>query len=275
MFKIGDFSKLCQVPVSTLRYYANLGLLVPAQVDPQTGYRYYSATQLPRLNRILVLQDLGFSLEQITQVLRGDLSLDEMRGMLRLKEAEVKQNIQAEQDRLARIKARLHQLEDNMSDYEVTIKELPAQQVASARVIVPAVADMGPRCQAMFQAVIEWVFQNGIRPAGPALSIYYNEEYVETNIDVETAFVIDGSSVGATTPHPHLPIQVRELPAVPLAACAIHRGHYDTLIDAYKAVAEWIEANGYMISGPSREVYLSQPGEEIDIAEVQYPVIKR
>jgi len=274
MFKIGDFSKLCQVPVSTLRYYANLGLLVPAQIDPQTGYRYYSVVQLSRLNRILVLQDLGFSLDQIAQTLHGDLALDEMRGMLRLKEAEVRQHIQAEQDRLARINARLRQLEGYMSDYAVMIKELPAHQVASARVVVPTVAEMGPRCQQMFQAVIEWVFQNQIRPAGPALSLYYNEEYVETNIDVETAFVIDGGSVGATTPHAYLPIQVRELPAVPQAACPVHRGSFDHLIDAFRAVGEWIEANGYTICGPSREVYLSQPGDEIQVTEVQYPVTK-
>jgi DNA-binding transcriptional MerR regulator len=80
MFKIGDFSKLCRVPVSALRYYADIGLLEPAQVDSFTGYRYYSLDQLPRLNRILALKDLGLALEQIARLLDEDISSDEIRG---------------------------------------------------------------------------------------------------------------------------------------------------------------------------------------------------
>lgn len=62
MIRIGLFSKLSQVPVKTLRYYNEIGLLEPAEIDSFTGYRYYSVTQLPRLNRILALKDLGLSL---------------------------------------------------------------------------------------------------------------------------------------------------------------------------------------------------------------------
>jgi DNA-binding transcriptional MerR regulator len=65
MLKIGDFSRLSLASVKALRYYDELGLLRPARVDELTGYRYYSASQLTRLNRILVLKDLGLSLQQI------------------------------------------------------------------------------------------------------------------------------------------------------------------------------------------------------------------
>ena len=64
MLKIGEFSKLAQVSIKTLRYYAELGLLTPGWVDRYTGYRYYTLQQLPRLNRILTLKELGFPLEQ-------------------------------------------------------------------------------------------------------------------------------------------------------------------------------------------------------------------
>ncbi|MDX9955787.1 MAG: helix-turn-helix domain-containing protein, partial [Anaerolineae bacterium] len=103
MLKIGDFSKLAQVSVKTLRYYAELGLLKPAWIDRFTSYRYYAPEQLPRLNRILALKDLGFSLDQITVLLRKELPADELRGMLRMKAAELEQLVQAEQARLARI----------------------------------------------------------------------------------------------------------------------------------------------------------------------------
>ena len=84
MFRIGDFARLSQVSVKTLRFYDEVGLLKPTFVDGATGYRYYSADLLPRLNRILALKDLGFSLEQIEVVLSG-LTLDQLRGMLKLR----------------------------------------------------------------------------------------------------------------------------------------------------------------------------------------------
>jgi DNA-binding transcriptional MerR regulator len=65
MFKIGDFSKISQVSIRSLRHYDEIGLFKPAHTDPFTGYRYYSADQLPRLNRIIALRTLGLSLEEI------------------------------------------------------------------------------------------------------------------------------------------------------------------------------------------------------------------
>lgn len=85
MLKIGEFSRLAFVPVKTLRYYDDIGLLKPVHVDQWTGYRYYSVEQLPRLNRILALKGLGLSLEQIGQLLDDDLPAEQIRGMLRLK----------------------------------------------------------------------------------------------------------------------------------------------------------------------------------------------
>jgi len=96
MFKIGEFSKLCRVPASALRYYANIGLLEPDHTDHFTGYRYYSFSQLPRLNRILALKDLGLSLDQIARLLDESVSPAEIRGMLRMRHAEIQQVLDEE-----------------------------------------------------------------------------------------------------------------------------------------------------------------------------------
>src|SRR5689334_20706419 len=139
MFKIGDFSRLSRlVSVRALRYYEEVGLLKPVRVDRYTGYRYYSVSQLPRLNRILALKDLGFSLEQVEAVLTS-LSLDQLRGMLILKRAEVEQQVAQEQDRLARIAARLKQIEEEntMPNYEVVLKTVSPLLVAARRVTIP------------------------------------------------------------------------------------------------------------------------------------------
>src|SRR5688500_12216183 len=107
MIKIGEFSKLVQVPVPTLRYYDQVGLLKPSEVDRFTGYRYYSASQLPRLHRILALKGLGFSLEQIAAVLEAGLTPEEMRGMLRLRHAQISQQLSDMENQLVEVEARL------------------------------------------------------------------------------------------------------------------------------------------------------------------------
>src|SRR5215468_6149372 len=111
MFKIGEFSKMVQVPVPTLRYYDQVGLLKPIEVDRFTGYRYYSASQLPRLHRILALKGLGFSLEQIGAVLDEGLTPEQMRGMLRLREAQIRQQLSESQSQLTEVEMRLRQIE--------------------------------------------------------------------------------------------------------------------------------------------------------------------
>ncbi len=109
MFRIGEFSKIARVSGRLLRYYDEISLLSPEFTDPQTGYRYYSAQQMPRLNRILVLKELGLSLEQIARLLDQAPSADEIRGMLTLRKAQIEQSVQEEMVRLRVVEARLQQ----------------------------------------------------------------------------------------------------------------------------------------------------------------------
>lgn len=147
MFKIGDFSKLSRVSIKALRLYDQLGLLKPAQVDDFTGYRYYSAEQLLRLNRILALKDLGFLLEQISQILSDPLPSAQLQGMLRLRQVELQEVIATETSRLDRVAARLKQIEQEttMSNYEVVLKPVEAMQVISIREILPSYQGVGRR----------------------------------------------------------------------------------------------------------------------------------
>src|SRR5262245_23854143 len=126
MFKIGEFSKLVQVPVATLRYYDQVGLLKPVEVDRFTGYRYYSASQLPRLHRILALKGLGFSLEQISAVLAEGLTPEQMRGMLRLRHAQISQQLEEGQSQLTKVEALLQQIEH---ERELSAEEGSLKQV--------------------------------------------------------------------------------------------------------------------------------------------------
>jgi effector-binding domain-containing protein len=270
MFKIGEFSKLSQVPVKTLRYYDEIGLLEPAEVDEFTGYRHYSAEQLPRLNRILALKDLGLSLAEIGELLDGDLPAEQIRGMLRLKQAEVKGRVKEEQARLERVERRLKQIEQEgvMSSQEVIVKRIPTMKVAAVRGVIPTYGEIGQ----LYSLLFKHVGRHRARPAGPALAIYYDEGYRETDVDAEAAVPLskdlpDGDRV-----------TVRELPAVEQMACTVHKGSYDSMAEAYTGILTWIEVNGYRICGPNREVYIKGPGlltrPSGYVTELQIPVEK-
>src|SRR5437868_10010490 len=133
MFKIGDFSRLSLVSVKALRYYDELGLLKPARVDESTGYRYYAASQLTRLNRILAMKDMGLSLEQIALLLDQELTPDQIRGMLRLKQVELRQQLVEGQARLVRIEAWLQAFEQEVTMPAIASSTLNMSAVATNR----------------------------------------------------------------------------------------------------------------------------------------------
>jgi DNA-binding transcriptional MerR regulator len=142
VFKIGDFSRIARVSCRLLRYYDELGLLKPAQLERDSGYRYYSASQLPRLNRILVLKELGLSLEEIARVLDSNLSAAELRGMLTVRRNDAQRALAEEMDRLRHIESRIAQIdaEGELSVDDVIMRSEPAQRLLSTRRIVPSFA---------------------------------------------------------------------------------------------------------------------------------------
>jgi effector-binding domain-containing protein/DNA-binding transcriptional MerR regulator len=273
MLKIGDFSKLSQVSLKALRFYDEMGLLKPSQIDRFTSYRYYTVDQLPRLNRILALKDLGFSLEQIRQILEQDLAPAELRGMLRLKQAEIQQEMDGERARLVRIEARLRQIEQEnpMSKYDVVIKKVSPLTVVSAREIIPQYGEIGR----LIGEVFGFLGRKGIQPVGAPFTIWHDHDFKDTEVDAELAVPVNVSAANAVSGNEK--VKISQLPAAAMA-CVIHQGSYDDFGQAYTALGEWIEANGYRICGSNREIYLSGPESSPDpanyVTEIQFPVEK-
>jgi DNA-binding transcriptional MerR regulator len=277
MIKIGDFSRIGRVTVKTLRFYDDLGLLRPARVDQENGYRYYTLDQLPRLHRILALRELGFTLDQMPPLLNRHLSTEELRGMLMLKRAEIERRRDEENERLQRVEARLRLIEseDQMMGYDVIVKEVPAQAFASAREVVGTVGEMPARCQALCAAVSAYIGQNGLKTAEPWRAVYYNPEYTETDIDVEMGVPVEASVEGLPDepPAPDRTARLRTLSAGPVAS-VVHSGSYEGITAAYGALGKWIEVNGYQMTGPCREIYLVGPPEGEPVTEIQFPISK-
>jgi DNA-binding transcriptional MerR regulator len=194
MFTVGEFSRIARVSKRLLRYYDEIGLLKPVHTDKFPGYRYYSAEQMPRLNRILALKDLGLSLEQIHRMLNDQISTEEMQGMLLLKKAEIEQQVQEEIQRVRNIEAGLQFLQRAEADrpFDVVIKQIPAQPVLSVRTVFPSLEDMaglfGPIISALPEKSGEGLF----------FAVMHTDGFEESNVDVEI-----GRTITAKT---HAPI---------------------------------------------------------------------
>jgi effector-binding domain-containing protein len=270
MFKIGDFSRLSFVTVKTLRYYDEIGLLKPVKVDRFTGYRYYSADQLPRLNYIAALKNMGLSLEEVATLINNDLTPHQMRDIFILKKGELQQRIKEEQRRLEQVEALLRQIEKEgaMPDYQVTIKKVEPQLIASIRDVLPTYGHLGQ----LYNELIPYVFSNGGKLAGPTIYICYDAEYKEKDVDVEAGIPIAKAINGSNR------IKVYELPGMDEAACTVYQGPYENIGEAYTAIMAWTEENGYQITGPDRELYLTSPADTQNpneyVTEIQFPVKK-
>jgi effector-binding domain-containing protein len=270
MLTIGDFSRLSRVTIKALRYYDEIGLLKPAQVDKVTGYRYYLAGQLSRLNRIVVLKNLGLSLDEVSTILDNGYPADFIRKLLTVKLDEIKHTMMQEKERLDQVEGWLMQIEKEgvLPMYDVVLKKLDKQNVVSLRRTIPTYADIN----LIFTELFGYVYEKKGQPVGPPIAMYHDPEYKDKDPDIEVALPVKGNLLSTDR------IKVYKLPEVESAACTVHKGPYDKVSDAYNAMMAWLDKNRYQIKGVCREVYLAGPETSDDpknyVTEVQFPVVK-
>lgn len=268
MLKIGDFSLLSHVTVKTLRFYDEVGLLRPSRIDTASGYRYYSLDLLPRLHRILALKDLGFSLDQIANILDGNVTVDQLRGMLILREAEQCERVQEEQARLTRLRSLLGLIEqEKMMSNDVVIKEVQAQWIASVRETIPSYQSVSRLYGEIFSALGTNI------PGGPGVALWHDPEYKERDVDAEAGIYLKQAIPAQGR------VEVYQLPSA-VVASTIHQGAYNRLNEAYDSLLRWVGSNGYRVAGPIREIYLKnsescRQDDESCVTEIQVPVAKQ
>lgn len=274
MFKIGDFSKIARVSGRLLRYYDSIGLLSPGWTDPSTGYRYYAADQLGRLNKILALKELGLSLEQVARLLDDRISSDEIRGMFLLKKAELERTLSDEAMRLRNVESRLKQIDEGgaVEDYDVVLKSAPAQDFLAYRSTFPAFGDA--------IAALKELVQHGARRiperAREALVVVAHSDFEDENLDLEVGFAMVQAWERSLVLPSRAELRPVELPAVDCLATLVRSGpNYQSHL-GFGALGLWMDANRFEIAGPCREVFLKIPFEPPDpdetVVEIQFPV---
>lgn len=279
MYSIGDLARLGGVSVRMLRHYDDIGLVRPAEIDQWTGYRRYGPAELLRLHRAVALKDLGFSLADVVKLLDEQISTDELRGMLRLRFADLADHISRSQEQLRRIELRIARIDKEetmairqLTDSDVTMKSIPEILVAEATGVAPGFepGDIGPVIQPLYGPLLERIATSGFDITGPSIA-YYEDAPDGEAIRVAATFPV----VTHGRP-PTEGIALVMLPAIEQAVCVLHHGTMDTVEDTYSAAIRWLDEHELDTVAYSREVYLACPENVADwVTELQYAVRPR
>jgi len=272
VFSIGEFARLGGVSVRTLRHYDEIGLLRPATVDPDTGYRGYSAAQLGQINRIIALKEVGLSLAQVRRLLDG-VTLGELRGMLLLRRAQLEHELDQHTNQLLGVEARLRSIarEDGMPADDIVAKTIPATGVVVIAGRAPGFGpgNIVPVVNQLVTQFDELAIHERVKEAGPRI-IFYEREHGE---DVTVFLALPVAEPPAELP---APASYRVLPQIE-AAVAVRSGPAASIFPmVYQDLARWIEEHGYRdLNGPGREVWLHDKDDLTDpgpqVFEIQLP----
>jgi len=271
MFTVGEFARLAQVSKRLLRYYDEIGLLKPDHTDSSSGYRFYTAGQLASLNRILALKDLGLSLEQIQRTLESDVSVDELQGMLMMKKAEIENQLLEEMRRIRKIETRLQIIRDEEANTEasVVVKNIPTYSVLGVRRVVETY-EASLQIFGQMHRQLPRKLRNGF-----FYCVCHDDDFVETNLDLEMGVLLEKTHEGAITLSDGLILEESELPGAEMMATTIVHGTLENIFVGYAGIMRWAENNGYRLTGMSRERLLQLPENPYDnkiITEIQYPI---
>jgi len=268
MYSIGLFSKIHRISAKTLRHYDAIGLLKPAAISRETGYRYYTSAQIPTLNRVLAFKQMGLSLTDIQMVIDNPTDAD---LLLKLQEKKLLTELANTEQAICTIKNyRKHLVGDQKMIYAPIVKSLPSCTVASMRFKAESYDTFFDRIPKMG----EEMRRLGAKVAHPnyCFNIYHDGEYRDADIDVETCEAVIEAKASSEL------VIFRDIPAIEQALCVFHKGPYHTIREAYAFAYQWIADNAFDVSDMPRESYIdgiwNKSAQEDWLTEIQIPIAK-
>jgi DNA-binding transcriptional MerR regulator len=266
MLPISEFARAANVTVRALRFYDELGLLSPAHVVPENGYRRYSPAQFAQLNQIQAFKDMGFSLQEIRELLERRLAPQELRAVLEVRREVLRKRVRDDAGRLERIEARLHSISAGgpQSLPTIMLRRTPEQAVVSLREKLQNYDQADELFKALEQRVDPRVLydQRG--------AIFHRCLEGDGEIDCEAVRFLK---------HPVAAIRGLKVYKSQRTRVAFtyHYGSEDSIGTTYQSMTGWIAAQGYQLSAAKREIYWPAPeskGETSPLTEIQFPVTR-
>lgn len=271
MLSIGEFSNICKVSTKTLRYYAEIGLILPDEINPENGYRYYSIEQLETMLLINRLKSYNFSLEEIKTILEE--SQDEKLYLaLTRKKKEIGKQVQELEKTLDQLNDDISNLKQGKSimsyleNIDVQLTEVSRMYLLSIRkmVLEYEFAEEYGNC---FRKLFRKITDDKLTMVAPPMVLFHSAEFSPFGLDTEFAIPVKEYVTGTRDFYPGLCLKT------------VLYGSYSSLSSVYTKQREWAEKEGYECSNALYEVYVTDPSQvskESDlITEIYYPVKKK
>lgn len=273
MLSIGEFSKICQVSTKTLRYYADIGLILPGEINPETGYRYYAIEQLDTMLLIHRLKSYQFSLEEIgCMITSGEDLNDVLCHALSRKKCEIQNQVKELEYNLSQLESDLLDLKQGKSiltyleDIDVSLTEVPPMNLLSIRKMVQK--DAFPNAYiCCFDALSRKIEKENLSITAPPMVLFHDEEFSPTGLDTEFAIPVQQYVTGTRNFHAGLCLKT------------VVKGSYTALPSVYTKQIKWTKQEGYECTDALFEVYESigskDDHEDTTITTVYLPVKKK
>nr|WP_106788900.1 MerR family transcriptional regulator [Massilistercora timonensis] len=275
MFRIGELASIYKISGKTLRYYDELGLLKPQYVDETTGYRYYTSSQIPVLNEIFLLKEMGLSLKEIAYLMQREEDEDNtvLKGLLELKQMEFDRQIQELNQKKQTIELLKKKLDGRdrieISNFKVGLKKIEKMTVASLNARISAYSTQ----ESLWSELLDFLNSSRIKTGTERYTIYYDSVFKGDDIQVEIQKRVLAPFQGNER------ICCKETEELPQVAYLLHAGDHESVMNSYEAILTWIEENQFDIAGNIREEFhmddfmTSNPDEFV--TEIQIPVKKQ
>jgi DNA-binding transcriptional MerR regulator len=264
LISIGYFAQITRLTIKALHIYDAIGLLRPVYVDADSGYRYYSITQLTMARRIRLLRSIDMPLDAIQALLHAPTPAA-MEPLLHEHQQRIAARIAKDQQALRLLQRLIDHQADDMA-FTVQVKQLPAQIIASIRICATP-EEENRTIPALIDELNRYATQLGIR-CHDEPPIRISHDYTEEMVDTEIAVPITQLAAHAGR------ITSRVLEAGS-AAYVMHVGPHADLWAVYWAILVWVQERGYERNGPPREVYWMHPadGQALEYrTEVLWPI---
>lgn len=271
MLTIGEFSNICKLSIKTLRYYSEIGLLEPDQINAQTGYRYYSVNQLERVLYINRLKSYNFSLEDIKSIINSDDNNDYLIDELLAKQNDFERSIQEATARVKQLKSDIDNLRKGknimsyMDDIDVTLTEVPKKNILYIKKKIHK-EDMALEYQQCFNKLLTKIVSDSLTVLSKPMVMFHSDEFNEDGLETEFAIQVKECVTGTRDFEPKVCLK------------STHKGAYSELASIYTKLLNYAEEEGYKINGTLFEIYITDPSQVEDennlITEVYLPVKK-
>ena len=272
MLSIGEFSNICKVSAKTLRYYAEIGLLEPSEVNPDNGYRYYTIEQLEKMLFINRLKAYSFSLDEIKTILQlEEIQDDNLYLAFIHKKKEIEKQLHNYRKLLTQLEDDISAIEQGksimsyMDKLDVRLVDVPKMYLLSIRKMVQ-VEDYPTEYIKCYEKLFKRIATDKLTMTGSPMVLFHSAEYSPAGLDTEFAIPVQEYATGTRDFCPGLCLKT------------VVQGAYSELPSVYTKQIEWAEKEGYQNTDALFEVYITDPSQiasvKDNITEVYYPVKK-